>query len=260
MAMKKIPRVGFGTSRLKGEKCTHMVRMALDLGYRHIDTAFVYDNQKSIGKAIQGFARDQMYITSKVLISQNDPEEVCEASLKDLGLDFLDMYLIHWPDRSRPMDLIIEKMEKLKKQGKIKEYGSSNFTISHLKDMMELKARIACNQVEFHPYLYQRDLLHFCKENHLELVSYRPLGKGALLQDTTVCQTARSYSKTPAQILLRWLYQKQIPFIVKSSSLEHLQSNFSTADFSLRDSDVQTLDALHRNQRFCDQPWSDFDY
>jgi 2,5-diketo-D-gluconate reductase B len=258
--MKKTPRIGLGTSRLDGEQCELIVRSALDLGYRHIDTAYVYNNQKSVGKGIRGFDRDLVYITSKVMISESDPEKICEESLRDLGVDYLDMYLIHWPDRSQSLASVIEKMEKLKRNGKIKEYGVSNFTISHLKDMMNLKAQIACNQVEFHPYLNQLELLDFCKKNHIDLVAYRPLGKGGLLRDSTVCQISESYSRSPAQILLRWLYQKQISFVVKSSTQEHLRDNLGVLDFFLKDCDVEALDQLDRNQRFCDQPWSDFKY
>ena len=258
--MKKTPKIGLGTWRLWGDECISIVRSALNLGYSHIDTAFNYENHSSIAKAIEGIPRDQFFITSTVMLNQGDVETICETSLKELGLDFLDMYLIHWPDRSQPMDLVIEKMERLKKQGKIRAYGVSNFTISHLQDMICLKAKLASNQVEFHPYLYQKKLWDFCTEHNIDLVAYRPLGKGALLKDPIACQIASSYSKTPAQILLRWLYQKHIPFVVKASSEKHLQSNLLIEDFSLQDSDVLALDSLHCNQRFCNQSWSDFEY
>lgn len=258
--MKKIPPIGFGTWMLKGEECTSLVQKALDLGYRHIDTAFNYENQAAVGKAIQNYSRDQFFITSKVMLNQGDVEDLCDICLKELRVDFLDQYLIHWPDRSQPMDLIIEKMERLKKQGKIKGYGVSNFTIAHLQDMLFLGAHMCCNQVEFHPYLYQKELLQFCEKHSIELLAYRPLGKGALLQDPLVCQLAQSYFKEASQILLRWLFQKQIPFIVKASSEKHLQDNLSIFDFSLKESDMLALDALHRNKRFCNQSWSDFDY
>jgi diketogulonate reductase-like aldo/keto reductase len=258
--MEKIPAIGLGTWELRKEKCYAMVRKALDIGCRHIDTAFNYDNQTIIGEAIRGFARDELFLTSKVLLSQGDIEVICELCLKELAVDYLDCYLIHWPDRTKPMWHIVEQMEHLKRQGKILQYGVSNFTIAHLKDMQKLGATIFCNQVEFHPYLYQKELWDFCKEQKIELVAYRPLGKGALLEDPIVCQIGKKYQKTSAQILLRWVYQKGIPFVVKTSSEYRLQENFSILDFSLDDADVAALDALNSGKRFCNQSWSDFGY
>ena len=258
--MKKIPKIGLGTARLNGDECISIVRTALNLGYRHIDTAVDYENHVNIGKAIKGFARDELFITSKVDLKLGDVEILCEKSLKELGLDFLDMYLIHCPDRSQPMDVIIRKMENLKKLGKIKEFGVSNFTISHLKDLILLTDATACNQVEFHPYLYQQELWQFCKDHNIDLVAFSPLWNGQLLKDPVVCQIAGDYLRTASQILLRWLYQKEIPFIVKASSEKRLQDNLNIFDFSLRGSDVIALDSLHCNRRFCDGPWSDFQY
>ncbi|MBX9922681.1 MAG: aldo/keto reductase [Rhabdochlamydiaceae bacterium] len=258
--MKKIPSIGFGTWELRKEKCTLAVQKALDIGYRHIDTAFNYDNQTATGEAIRGFDRDQLFLTSKVMLSQGDVEVICELSLKELGVDYLDSYLIHWPDRTKPMWQVVEQMERLKRQGKVLQYGVSNFTVSHLNDMKKLKANVFCNQVEFHPYLYQKELWQYCRENHIELVAYRPLGKGKLLEDFTVCQIAKKYQKSSAQILLRWLYQKEIPFVTKASSEVRLRENFSVTDFSLQEEDMLSLDALNQGKRFCNQSWSDFDY
>ncbi len=260
MTMKKMPPIGLGTWNLRGDECTKTIQIALDLGYRHIDTAFNYDNQVYVGKAVQGFDREKLFITSKVMLDQGDVEEICGTCLKELKLDFLDLYLIHWPDRSKPLDVVLEKMEKLKKQGKIKAYGVSNFTIAHLQDCLDLKAHIFCNQVEFHPYLYQKELLDFCKKHSIELVAYRPLGKGALLNDPIVCQIAKDKERTASQILLRFLFQKQIPFVVKASSENHLKDNLSLDDFSLTKEEIIALESLNKNKRFCSQSWSDFDY
>ena len=260
MTMEKMPPIGLGTSRLLGEECVATIRKALEIGYRHIDTAFGYDNQESIGKGIQGFSRDDLFITSKVGFNQGDIEDVCDMCLKQLDLDCLDLFLVHWPDRSQPIDLTLEKMEKLKKQGKIKAYGVSNFTIGHLQDFLDCGAHMFCNQVEFHPYLYQKELLEFCKKHSIKLVAYRPLGKGALLSDPTVCQIAKDKGKTPSQILLRFLFQKDIPFIAKASSEKHLKENLALRDFSLTKQEIIDLESLNRNKRFCDQSWSDFNY
>lgn len=258
--MKDIPYIGLGTWNLRGESGEVVIRQALEMGYHHIDTAFNYENQESVGKAVKGFDRDSFFITSKAMLNQGDLEEVCERSLKDLRLDYLDLYLIHWPDRSYEVPSMIEKMEKLKKEGKIKRYGVSNFTPSHLKDWLELKADIYCNQVEFHPYLYQKDLWQFCENHQIKLVAYRPLGKGALLKEPVICEMAKEHGKTPAQILLRWLFQKNIPLIAKASSERHLRDNLEITQFDLSIEDMNLLDSLNRDQRFCDQSWSDFSY
>ncbi len=258
--MEKIPSIGIGTWELKREKCTAIVRKALEIGYRHIDTAFNYDNQTAIGKAIEGYNREELFLTSKVLLSQGDVEVICELSLKELAVDYLDLYLIHWPDRTKPMWRIVEQMESLKRQGKILQYGVSNFTTAHLEDMRKLQAHVFCNQVEFHPYLYQENLWNYCKQHCIELVAYRPLGKGALLQDAKVSQIAAKHQKSCAQILLRWLYQKEIPFLVKASTAERLTENFSIMDFSLEEEDMHSLDSLNQGKRFCNQSWSDFEY
>jgi len=260
MTKKKMPPIGLGTWNLRGDACAELIHSALDLGYRHIDTALNYNNQVYIGKAIQGFDRDKIFITSKVRLDQGDVEDVCDICLKELNIDFLDLYLIHWPDRSKPLDVILEKMERLKKRGKIKAYGVSNFTIAHLRDCLDLKASIFCNQVEFHPYLYQKELLEFCNKHSIQLVAYRPLGKGALLNDPIVCQIAQDKTRTASQILLRFLFQKQIPFVVKASSEKHLKDNLSLDDFSLTKEEIIALESLNKNKRFCDQSWSDFDY
>ncbi len=258
--MKKIPPIGLGTSRLLGEECVAVVRKAIELGYRHIDTAFGYDNQASVGKGIEGFNREELFITSKVGFDQGDIEDVCAVCLKELKLDYLDLFLVHWPDRSKSIGETLEKMERLKKQGKIKAYGVSNFTIGHLQDFLDHDAHMFCNQVEFHPYLYQKELLDFCKKHSIELVAYRPLGKGALLEDPIVCQLAKDKGKIASQILLKFLVQKQIPVIVKASKEKHLKDNLDLYDFSLTEADILSLEALHRDKRFCDQSWSDFDY
>ena len=258
--IEEIPSIGLGTWNLRGDDAVTTIQTALDLGYQHIDTAFNYENQESIGKAIQGWDRESLFITSKAMPSQGDLEEICEKSLKELALDFLDLYLIHWPDRSFPVDSMLEKMERLKKQGKIKRYGVSNFTVSHLKDWISLKAQIYCNQVEFHPFLYQKELWRFCKENNIKTVAYRPLGKGALLKEPVISEIAKDYGKTSSQILLRWLFQKEISMVVKASSKEHLKNNLEIMEFTLKNSDMATLDSLNKDQRFCNQWWSDFDY
>jgi 2,5-diketo-D-gluconate reductase B len=256
----KIPLIGLGTWNLRGKECEEMVQTAWELGYRHIDTAFNYGNQESSGRAIRSLPKKDLFITSKVMLDQGSPEAICHQSLKELGIDCLDLYLVHWPDRAFPISQTLASLEKLVQEGKILSYGVSNYTIHHLKDWLALGAKIACNQVEFHPYLYQKDLWQFSQKQGITLTAYRPLGKGALLEEAQVQEIAKTYSKTPSQILLRWLFQKKIPWIAKGSSKKHLQENFEMIDFSLNEKDMFLLDSLNRNKRFCNQSWSDFEY
>lgn len=186
----EMPIVGLGTWLLNGKECERAVKMALDLGYRHIDTAHLYNNHKEIGKSIQGFPREELFLTSKFLIDQlrsfrggNKVEQSCDLAIDELRCDYLDLFLIHFPDRSQSMAALLKEMEKLIAKGKVRAIGVSNFTIHHLQDLLKEKARFSVNQVEFHPFLYQKELLEFCKKHEILLVSYRTLGKGELLKE-----------------------------------------------------------------------------
>lgn len=255
-----LPFIGLGTLRLCGEDCVSIIKKALDLGYRHIDTAPMYHNHQDIRQGIANFDRQKLIITSKYLPEQGNLEKACDLALNELGLDYLDLYLIHWPDRSQPMAEILRNMEKLKSQGKIREFGVSNYTIRHLRDMIELGINIPYNQVEFHPYLYQKNLLDFCFNHRIQLIAYRPLGRGEMLSDPLLQQMGERYSKTAAQVILRWLVQKNIHIVVKTNSKEHLEENLTIFDFVLRDEDMFILDQLNCNKRFCITRWADFEY
>lgn len=162
--MKDLPLIGLGTWDLRGHECTKVVKLALELGYQHIDTAYAYQNHEAIKKGIKGFDRSKIYITSKIAVDEQvdaaKPEEsvqkACESALKELGTDYLDLYLIHWPHRDFPMDSVFREMEKLAAQGKIVKVGVSNFNIHHLEDFRKAGLFPSANQVEFHPYLNQK--------------------------------------------------------------------------------------------------------
>jgi diketogulonate reductase-like aldo/keto reductase len=177
-----------------------------------------------------------------------------------LGIDYLDLYLIHWPDRSKPLALILEAMERVRRKGLVLQIGVSNFTVHHLQDVLASGAPIAANQVEFHPYLYQKELLDFCQKRQIRLVSYRPFGKGSLLQEPVFAEVGQKYGKNSAQVILRWLTQKNIPVIPKASSELHLKENISIFDFSLSEEDLLLLDQLPHFQRFCGAGDPEFDY
>jgi 2,5-diketo-D-gluconate reductase B len=263
----KLPLLGLGTWDIRGHECTTIVKLALALGYRHIDTAHYYDNHEAIGKGIEGFDRHKLFITSKFNIEQlasqdiaGSVEETCDLALEQLGTGYLDLYLIHWPRRTRPLTEIFKSIELLVKKGKIKKAGVSNFTAHHLKDLLDDGHKPAANQVEFHPYLYQKELWEYCKLQHIPLIAYRPFGKGVVLKDPLLKKIGSHYNKTPAQIVLRWLAQKEIPTIPKASSETHLEGNIDIFDFSLTDDEMQHIDHLNKNKRFCGADDPEFDY
>jgi diketogulonate reductase-like aldo/keto reductase len=264
----KLPLIGLGTWDLRGDECTKAVQLALELGYRHIDTALNYENHEAIQKGLKGFDRQKLFITSKFALDQHlDPhhlldsvEEACDRSLKQLGTDYLDLYLIHWPIRTFPMIEIFRRMEKLMEKGKIKRAGVSNFTIHHLQDFLDDGCKPFANQVEFHPYLYQQKLWEYCKLQHIQLIAYRSLGKGALVNDPVFKKIGTHHKKSPTQVILRWLVQKEIPTIPKTSSREHLAENIAIFDFTLSRDEMKEIDRLNRSQRFCKAEHSEFNY
>jgi 2,5-diketo-D-gluconate reductase B len=262
-----IPLIGLGTYDLRGVECTKVVREALELGYRHFDTAYVYENHRALGKGIKGFDRDKLFLTSKITLEQVHPkkisastEKACNAALKEIGTDYLDLYLIHWPD---PPELIVDvfkAMETLVSSGKVRHAGVSNFTIHHLQDLSREGCLPFANQVEFHPYLYQKALLNYCRLHNIELVAYRPFGKGKLLTEPLLKKIGLKHGKTSAQVILRWLMEHQIPTIPKASSVHHLKENFDIFDFKLSSDEIQQLNQLHHNQRFCKADSPVFEY
>ncbi|NGX44949.1 MAG: Glyoxal reductase [Chlamydiae bacterium] len=272
-----IPEIGLGTWNLTGDKCTQVVRMALELGYCHIDTAFAYENHKAIAKAIKEVRPDQLFITSKISLGQatktytqsnidhtnieKSVSKACDLALQELGIERLDLMLIHWPIRSTPMEEVLAALDKQVEKGKLRYVGVSNYTAHHLQDAYDQGLKVAFNQVEFHPYLYQKDLLEFARANGTELIAFRPLGKGNLLnQESLFAEIGELHGKSPAQVILRWLLQKGIPTVPKASTEAHLKENIDIFDFSLSEDDERRIDGLNKNFRFCDSDWGEFDY
>lgn len=251
----EMPVFGLGTY-LSGSsmETQNIISYALEIGYRHIDTARFYGNERDIGKAIQDSSvpREDIFVTTKLWNSDHGFNRALEAfkeSLEDLGLDYVDLFLIHWPVQ----DLRNESwraLEKLHVEGKCRAIGVSNYTIGHLKELLDLSPVMpAVNQVEFHPFLYQKDLLEFCRSNNIQLESYSPLTKGRLLGDDRLSAIAQEYSKSPAQIFIRWTLQKAVIVIPKSSRKERIRENAEVFDFEISPDDMDRLDALHENLR-----------
>jgi len=184
----------------------------------------------------------------------------CDKILKELGIDYLDLFLIHWPNNKKPLSDIVSRMLKMKEKGKVLNVGVSHFTIHHIQDLLDDGLNIAVNQVEFHPYLHQKELLEFCTKNKIVLTAYSPLAHGEILKDAVLIQMAKDYDKTSGQISLKWLLQKGLVIIPKGSSEGHLKENLDLFDFTLSDEDRKKIDALHTNKRIIYPDLHEFDY
>ena len=265
----QFPQIGIGTWELQGDVCTKIVQEALAIGYRHIDTAHMYQNHAAIAEAIRAIDRRSIYITSKIAIEEEvDSKKVeasvqlaCEKVLKELGTDFLDLYLIHAPNREFPLEEIFGAMDKLARQGKIGKAGVSNYTIHHLQDLQKAGLVPFANQVEIHPYLAQEELVRYCQTQKIEVIAYRPFGKGKLLgQEPLLHQIGERHGKSGAQVALRWLIQRGLSVIPKGSSDVHLRENFAIFDFSLSEEEMRSLNRLDRGKRFCRADDTEFLY
>lgn len=267
----EIPSIGLGTWQLNGSECIHAVKQALNLGYRHIDTAEMYLNESEIGTALKSLSdqipRDQLFITSKISPTDLDYYKVlgaCEESLARLETHYLDLYLIHWPQKNMNLQEVLKAMKQLYDKGKIKAFGVSNFTIHHLKDTLkiakELGLPIVTNQVEFHPFLYQKELLDFCNQHDITITAYSPLARGKILDDPTLNELAQKHKKTPCQICLKWMLQKNIIVIPKASRESHLKENINLNDFQLDDEDMERIDNITHKERIINPAFAEFDY
>jgi methylglyoxal/glyoxal reductase len=249
----EIPYLGLGVYQSSpGEITLRAVRYALKIGYRHIDTAELYGNEMDVGRALResGIRRDDVFITTKVWNSHQGYDstlQACEGSLGRLGLSFVDLYLIHWPVQGFG-DETWRAMIKLLHQGKARAIGVSNYSIRELNELLHKSDIVpAVNQVEFHPFLYQEELLGFCKNNKIQLEAYSPLTRGKRLNHPNILELAKKYDKTPAQVLIRWSLQHDIIVIPKSIHEARIKENSQVFDFQLEPKDMKLLDSLNEN-------------
>ncbi len=247
----QIPRLGLGTYLASdGGEAKRAVLHALEIGYRHIDTARMYENEKDIGLAIResSIARDKIFLTTKLWNSDHGYQKSIDAfkrSLDHLQLDYINLFLIHWPVPELRLKSW-KALEKLYAEGLCRAIGVSNYMEHHLKELLEASDTIPMvNQVEFSPYLYLRTLLAFCQNNNIILEAYSPLTKGEMLKDLKLTEIANNYSKTPAQVLIRWGLEKELVVIPKSSNAGRIAENSDVFDFSLTDEDNLLLDSMH---------------
>ncbi|NGX34097.1 MAG: 2,5-diketo-D-gluconic acid reductase A [Candidatus Anoxychlamydiales bacterium] len=262
----EIPMIGMGTwQQTEKDNCINAIKYALKVGYRHIDTADIYGNHTLVKDAIKGFSREKLFITTKLWRDFLDPklvESQCDKALMELDLDYLDLYLVHWPDRTKPLAEISYEMSKLKEKGKVKSIGVCNYTINHLQELINQGIKIAINQVEYHPFLNQESLLTFCNRHSISLIAYSPIARGQVFQDPDILQLSKKYSKTPGQVTLKWMIQKDIVVIPKATSEKHIKDNFEIFDFEISLDDMKKIDEIHkiRPQRLINPEFSDFVY
>lgn len=270
----KIPQIGFGVFRVEdGEEVVQAVKWALEAGYRHIDTAMIYKNEEGVGRAIKesGIPREELFITTKLWNIDQGYESALKAidlSLEKLGLSYVDLYLVHWPTASGDSDesgtsyLSIDKrkdtwraMEEIYKSGKAKAIGVSNYTIKHLEEMKTYETiHTMVNQIEFHPFLYQKELLEYCKENNIVVEAHSPLApiadpKSKGNENPKIQEIAKKHSKTEAQVLLRWNIEHGVIPLPKSIHKERIVENIGIFDFKLDDEDMNLLDNMNINLR-----------
>lgn len=251
----EMPVLGLGVYQSPPGRTTQSaVRSALRMGYRQFDTARIYGNESDVGQAIRdgGVPRDEIFVTTKLWNSDQGLESTIlafDASLKRLGLSYLDLYLIHFPVTETRNDSW-KAMEKLVENGKCRAVGVSNFMINHLEELAESSDLVpTVNQVEFHPFLFQRDLLEYCERHGIRLEAYSPLARGERLNHPTIMAMARKYSKTPAQIMIRWGLQHVLVVIPKSTREERIRENSQVFDFNISAEDMLVLDGLNQNLR-----------
>lgn len=261
----KIPALGLGTSGLKGEECTKVVKQALELGYRHIDTADMYGNHRAIAEALNesDVERNELFITSKIQSQDLEYKQLLKSAarlLTELDIKYFDLLLIHWPNPDIPVEESLKAMQELKEDGRARNIGVSNFTIPLLKEALEhYPDLVTVNQVEFHPTLYQKNLLDFAFKNDVILTAYSPLAQGEVFKNSVLKSLGEKYDKTPAQLALRWLIEKNIAAIPKASSEAHLKNNLDVFDWDFPVEAAREMELLDQNNRLIDPGYPDFD-
>jgi 2,5-diketo-D-gluconate reductase B len=258
-----LPRLGLGTFRMQGDVCRAAVESALALGYRHIDTAEMYANEEAIGAAIaaSGVAHKDLHVTTKVWNENLAPDAMRRAfdkSLKKLRLDQVDLYLVHWPAPNMNLTAMFETLMKLKEEGRTRAIGVANFNIALLKKVVEeIKAPIACNQIEYHVMLDQTKIRRYMAAKSIPLVAYCPLAQGRAASDETLVAIGRKHGATAAQVALKWLLdQDGVAAIPKAKGAESQQANLEALKLALDDDDRNAIAALPKNQRFVNPPFA----
>lgn len=256
----EMPWLGLGVFKVEeGSEVVDAVKYAIKAGYISIDTAAIYKNEEGVGKAIKesGVPRENLFVTSKVWNTDQGYDSTLKAyetSLQKLGLDYLDLYLIHWPVAGQYKDTW-KALEKLYKDGRVRAIGVSNFHVHHLEDLLsEAEIKPMVNQIEYHPHLTQQEVHAFCKKEGIQMEAWSPLKRGVLLSEPTIIEIAGKYQKTPAQVILRWDLQNEVVTIPKSIKEHRIIENGDIFDFELTADEMEKITGLNKNDRIGSNP------
>lgn len=256
-----IPKMGLGTFRFDDSRAAEAVRNALEIGYRHLDTAQMYKNERGVGEGIRATAvpRKEVFVTTKIWYENLRYEDLIASlkeSLQRLSLDYVDMTLIHWPspDNAVPMEEYLKALYETKRQGLTHHIGVSNFTEALLQQALSLPEgkELENNQVEVHPWLANRELVSFCQQRHIPVTAYMPLAKARVMEDPTLKEIARKYNANPAQVTLAWLQARDLIVIPASANVEHQKINFHSRDLRLDRDDMERINAMDEDYRLID--------
>jgi 2,5-diketo-D-gluconate reductase B len=246
----KIPAIGLGTWELRGRTCARLVEQALKLGYRHIDTAQVYENEREVGEGLRAskVKRDDVFVTTKIWTNHfapNDLERSTKESLTKLRLSEVDLLLLHWPNPHVPLVETLGALAHVKQIGLARHIGVSNFTVALIDEAVATCSEpLVCDQVEYHPYLDQTKVREACARHGMAVVAYSPVARGRIKGDATLAQIGRPYGKTAAQVCLRWLVQQNVSAIPRTSRLERLSENIDIFDFALSDEEMAAISQM----------------
>ena len=258
----ELPAIGVGTWDIGGDTARDAVRAGLDAGYAHVDTAEGYGNEAEIGDALAEYDRDDVFLTSKVLAKHLDYESViesCEATLDRLGTDYLDLYLVHWPNPAISLRETMHAMATLHDQGKIRNVGVSNFSAYQLSCAHHVSdVPIGVNQIEYHPWNTQDDVVDYCRETDTVVEAAAPLARTEVFADDTVQAVAEKYERSPAEVVLRWAIENDVVPLPKSSTPEHVRANLDVFDWELDDEDRARIDDIDHHQPVYDFPARDW--
>jgi 2,5-diketo-D-gluconate reductase A len=253
----EIPQLGFGVYQVPPEDTAEAVQAALEVGYRHIDTAEMYGNEKGVGEGIRasGIPREEVFVTSKLnngFHAHDDALKAFDGTLEALGSDYVDLFLIHWPLPGIDVDYVEtwKALEEIYRSGRAKAIGVSNFNAHHLRKLFsETEVRPAVNQIEVHPYLTQDDLRAFDADHEIATEAWSPIAQGKVLDDPTILRVAERHGKTPAQVTLRWHVQRGDIVFPKSVTRSRIEENFDLFDFELTEDDLREITLLNRDER-----------
>jgi diketogulonate reductase-like aldo/keto reductase len=246
----RIPAIGLGTWELRGRTCARLVEQALKLGYRHIDTAQIYENEREVGDGLRasGVRRAELFVTTKIWTTHfapNDLERSTRESLAKLRLTEVDLLLLHWPNPQVPLVETLGALAHVRKLGMSRHIGVSNFTVALIEEATAMcPEALACDQVEYHPYLDQTKVLEACARHGMAVIAYSPVAKGRIKNDPTLARIGQAHGKTAAQVSLRWLVQQNVAAIPRTSKIERLSENIDIFDFTLSDEEMRQISQM----------------